>query len=434
MNTYSHITVLSNWLNSYERYTRTYTKKNNPQSTYPNEFYLLQEEELAIGVAKAKKLLSKIDHPDDQIIRIITSLTDEDIVKNARNGLGWVYPSSTIPLKSVMVLIDDSWVETTVEELTASAYKMDDLALDYNEMDTLTLSFLPVAMACQAKCLFCFSDSSISSEKKKRIADFEDLEYWCERAAKANAKRFVITGGGEPTIIPFEELITSIKIAKQYFDKIVVITNGIFLSKLSEEERLERMTLLKEAGLTTLSLSYHAYDPITLQKIMGIDTQAHKILETYSKHHKTSNLPNVRIICVLQQGGIDSVEQINKFVSFAAQYNVEQLTLKELYVASTQESLYSKTKENLYSTSHQIPLSIVTDYIDTVNHIQIGALPWGSPIYKVTLGTGQTIDIAAYTEPSVGWERANRIARSWNYMADKKCYGSLEDSTTEIRK
>lgn len=76
-----------------------------------------------------------------------------------------------------------------------------------------------MAIACQASCLFCFSGSSISIERRKRIQDFEDLNYWCQRAKQAGAKRFVLTGGGEPTILPFTEILSCIKTAGEYFDK-----------------------------------------------------------------------------------------------------------------------------------------------------------------------------------------------------------------------
>ena len=53
-------------------------------------------------------------------------------------------------------------------------------------------------------------------------------------------------------------------------------------------------------------------------------------------------------------------------------------------------------------------------------------LPWGAPVYDVFVH-GRPIRIAAYTEPSLFWERTRGIARSWNIMADGRCLASLED-------
>ena len=40
--------------------------------------------------------------------------------------------------------------------------------------------------------------------------------------------------------------------------------------------------------------------------------------------------------------------------------------------------------------------------------------------------------IAAYTEPSVSWELAQGECRSWNLLADGRCYASLETKHSEI--
>jgi len=56
--------------------------------------------------------------------------------------------------------------------------------------------------------------------------------------------------------------------------------------------------------------------------------------------------------------------------------------------------------------------------------------------YRCTLAIGkaQTFSIAAYTEPSVVWERTNaaRLARSWNLMASGECLASLEDASSGV--
>lgn len=57
MKNYSYITVLSNWLLGYDKYSNTYRKDLLSKSTYPNEFYLLDDSILYIGLEKAIKLL-----------------------------------------------------------------------------------------------------------------------------------------------------------------------------------------------------------------------------------------------------------------------------------------------------------------------------------------------------------------------------------------
>lgn len=428
---FSYITVLSNWIIGYDRYQRIYSKSAIQQSTYPNEFYVLRDDELSIGGSKAEKLLQKVAVAGNKMLRIETPLKDTEVSKNTRNGLGWVYPDHKIPVARLYLFEDGEWVEKTVEDVTAEAYLLQvDSLKPWNQLQPLTLSFLPIAIACQASCAFCFSGSSISFEKKKRIKDFEHLEYWCRTASDAGAERFVITGGGEPTIMPFDEILEGLKISSRFFKKNVIISNGLFLSKLDEADIIERLKALKDAGLSVLSLSYHHYDPVKNKAIMGMDTQAEKIMQAYSKCDR-NEVPRLRVVCVLQKGGVDSAAEIQGFIDKALEYGIDQLCFKELYVASTYESLYSKKKENLYSRDHQVSLTTVIDFAQQRNLEIIKELPWGSPIFRYEEQTG-FVDIAAYTEPSVGWERSNGIARSWNYMADNKCYASLEDETSLI--
>ena len=58
---FNYITVLSNWLIGYEKYSKRYSKNNIKFSTYPNEFYILKENELDIGLNKAKRLIEKLN-------------------------------------------------------------------------------------------------------------------------------------------------------------------------------------------------------------------------------------------------------------------------------------------------------------------------------------------------------------------------------------
>ncbi len=59
-------------------------------------------------------------------------------------------------------------------------------------------------------------------------------------------------------------------------------------------------------------------------------------------------------------------------------------------------------------------------------HVALGVLIYGGAIDDMQLR------VAAYTEPSLFWERTNAIARSWNIMADGTCLASLEDRQSTI--
>lgn len=431
MNKYNYITVLSNWLLGYDKYSNQYKKDLLSKSTYPNEFYLLKENELYIGIEKANKLLNKLNIANNLLIRIETLLDENLVHKNIKNGKGYFINQNYIPIHKIFFYIDNVWKEQIIEEVNALSYLLqsDDL-YNYAELTPRTLSILPIASACQAKCKFCFSETSISYDQKNSQIDFENLKSLCVLAKLNGAERFVITGGGEPTILKFSNLLNIIEIAKKHFNKIVLITNGLFLSKLSEEEMNKKLTSLIETGLTTLCISYHHYNEFKNADIMGINTSITNLILNINKHPLRNKI-KLRLICVLQKNYIDTVPEINNYINFALNLNVEQVCFKELYVASTNESLYSNSKENEYCLTHQTPLSEVINWAKCNNLVFKSKLPWGSPVFTYTKDS-KDIEIVAYTEPSVGWEKLNKIARSWNILSDGKCYVSLEDKNSLI--
>jgi hypothetical protein len=73
-----------------------------------------------------------------------------------------------------------------------------------------------------------------------------------------------------------------------------------------------------------------------------------------------------------------------------------------------------------------VSLSLVTTFFEQANFRVVRRLPWGAPVYEGHWN-GKTLTVAAYTEPSLYWERSNGVARSWNIMASGQCLVSLED-------
>jgi hypothetical protein len=70
------------------------------------------------------------------------------------------------------VLVYDSIRMASIEEITALSYKLENHNLKtYQELNPRSISILPIANACQARCWFCFSESSISIEKEKFLTE-----------------------------------------------------------------------------------------------------------------------------------------------------------------------------------------------------------------------------------------------------------------------
>jgi molybdenum cofactor biosynthesis enzyme MoaA len=416
-----HVTVLSNFAKGYDKYSRTYSKANLPLSKHPNDFYLL-DEDLSVGFEKANRLLEKTVSGDDVIV-LRTRVKNYELHANCRTGLGQFLKRNWIEIDGVL---DRQLREIQVEDAYARSLALHEL-IPWEQVQPRSLSILPIARSCQAKCEFCFSHSSISEDQKQGKAILDRLDLFSAHSVRRGAERLVITGGGEPTLLPHEKLLELIRLGKHHFEKIVLITNGYTLGHASESERLRCLRDYEEAGLTVLAISRHSHDRNA--EIMSVETKSELIAETC----KTCGINfDLRWICVLQRRGVEDETTLKAYLDWAVSTGVTQICFKELYVAATQESQYYDTSYNDWCRKNQIPMKLVLNFLIHNQARKIAELPWGSPIYTLAW-SGRTLMIAVYTEPSVFWERTAGICRSWNLMADGNCFASLETKDSEIR-
>ncbi len=350
--------------------------------------------------------------------------------------------------------VDVSWM--SVEEMYAHSMRLNDASLTpFSECVPRSISILPVAQGCQAKCPFCFSHSSISDDLNKRNLNMDRINHVLDAAKSAGAERAVITGGGEPLVSPMPLILSMIEACAARFESVIMITNGYALSKLPPESRLKALISLRKAGLTVLSISRHGVSEENNTEIMRLSTKAEDIAVTYREYmqsvkftaadgNDTDNHTGVtavrntgneldglrlRWVCVLQKGAVDSVAKLGAYLDWVVSTGVQEICFKELYVSSTTESLYYEQDSNAYSRDHQVSLRLLTEFLENQGARTVGTLPWGCPIYELDWchgGTSTTLKVVAYTEPTVFWERQNRICRSWNLMSDGDCYSSLE--------
>jgi hypothetical protein len=134
----------------------------------------------------------------------------------------------------------------------------------------------------------------------------------------------------------------------------------------------------------------------------------------------------------LQAGGVDDEATVENYLSWATNQGVEEICFKELYVSTSTESIYHDRSANDWSRRHQVPLSLITRFAERQGFVVESLLPWGAPVYRGEW-LGKQLRVAAYTEPSLFWERTQGIARSWNVMTDGRCHVSLEDRASEIK-
>jgi hypothetical protein len=203
------------------------------------------------------------------------------------------------------------------------------------------------------------------------------------------------------------------------------------LASLPERESGRRLRDLVLAGLSVLAVSRHHHLEGVNAKIMKVETKAQVLLKAAAVVREVTPHLRLRLICVLQRGGVECPDDLNEYVRWAARLGVREICFKELYVATSEESVYYARGANAWSARNQVPLAVVHDWASENGFQLSDRLPWGAPIFDGIVA-GQPMRVAAYTEPSLYWERSNGQARSWNVMSDGTCLASLEDRESTV--
>lgn len=426
---------LSNWIRGFERYAMRYSKRALPNLSYPDRFYMFERgEDASAGIQKARALAARLGEASDKIVWIESRLPKGPgrMEPNAftGTGLGWAWPEPEVPVSRVGTLgPDGEMVETTHEEATALAYAAcrGAGALDWGACAPRTFSVLPIANACQAKCAFCFSKASASEAAKQRPLDVELARAWARAARAAGARRAVITGGGEPTLIKPEALERLARALSEEVGPTLLITNGALWSSWDPALLDERLERLAQAGLSRVALSRHGVGAKAEAAIMGIEANAAAVARALRRNGRIQT----RSICVLQKGGVQSAKEVGEYLRSMAAEGVAEVCFKELYVSALSENGWAQSAENRFARERQVALRVAIEALQEMGFEKSAELPWGSPLFSGRVD-GVKMSVAAYTEPSVGWELANRQCRSWNLMSDGRCLASLEDDQSAL--
>lgn len=427
-----YVTVLSNLGRGYDKYARVYNKSRIPESAFPDRFFLLARHEIAIGIEKATRLLRKTGLGQDRLIALETHAYADELRPNLRTGRGRYVERNWIDVDALHFVDDGgTLVGVQMEEACALSLQLHLQDRQYERLLPRSVSILPVARACQAHCPFCFSKASVSSEIPPVPIDWQRIAEVLQQAQMRGAKRAVITGGGEPSLLKDGDLHCLIRQASAVFSKVVFISNGYKWGRLSPEVRANALRRLDDAGLTVLAISRHHFDSAQNSALMHLATRSEEVAKTWSMLRSGLSRLKLRWICVLQRGGIENRDLLEQYLDWAVENGIEEICFKELYVSTSVESEYYDRAANEWSIRNQVPLRLVTDLASVAGWQLAEKLPWGAPVFT-GIWRGRPVRVVAYTEPSLFWELSNGICRSWNLMADGRCLASLEDRRSEV--
>jgi cyclic pyranopterin phosphate synthase len=286
--------------------------------------------------------------------------------------------------------------------MTEPAYARDENPWDACRF--LTCSVLPVRMACNLHCPFCFSKSSVSAlaHEGTALERLDVLGYY--RFARARgATRLVITGGGEPLLRP-DLTVELVRIGRQVFDEVTCFTNGTYLTA-------ELASRLADAGLSYVCWSRHAASDDANRALMGAQAPS---LDAFVA---AAGPLRIRATCVMARGSVEDLCGAEAYMQQLGDRGITEFTFKHTYTAYS-GSLFRSSRQDRWARANQVDEDPFVDRGEI-----IGALPWGPKIRRI----GE-MQVCFYREPTPQWELTHRLCRSSNLLSDGKVYASLEET------
>jgi cyclic pyranopterin phosphate synthase len=275
---------------------------------------------------------------------------------------------------------------------------------DWRACRFLTCSILPVRVACNLNCPFCFSKSSVSALRSERT-DWRRLDVagYYEFARQRGATRLVITGGGEPLLRP-DDVVYLVGLGRRYFGEATCFTNGTFLTR-----DLSRRLL--DAGLSYLCWSRHAADDAANRRLMGDGAPRR------DDFVEAAGALRVRATCVMARGQVEDAAGVWEYIEALRRYGIEEFTFKHTYVAYD-GSLFRGSAEDAWARAHRVEGDPFAGEGEVV-----ARLPWGPCVRRL-----KGVQVCYYHEPTPAWELAHRLCRSSNLLSDGAVYASLEET------
>jgi cyclic pyranopterin phosphate synthase len=288
--------------------------------------------------------------------------------------------------------------------LTKSGQAVLEAAQAWRACRFLSCSVLPVRLACNLRCPFCFSRSSVSALRRDR-ADWRRLDVagYYRFAQERGATRLVITGGGEP-LLRADDVVYLVELGRRYFSEVACFTNGTFLTAALARR-------LHDAGLSYLCWSRHAADDEANCRLMGAG--APRLADFLD----AAGPLKIRATCVMARGYVDDARGVWEYVEALRPHGIREFTFKHTYVAY-EGSLFRGSAEDDWARRHRVEGDPFAGQGEVV-----ARLPWG-PCVRFLRG----VQVCYYHEPTPEWELQNWLCRSSNLLSDGAVYASLEDT------
>lgn len=183
--------------------------------------------------------------------------------------------------------------------------------------------------ACIASCPFCVSCEKITKETmKEKDINWRNLDIAANLATRSNVDTVMLTSRGEPLLFP-DQISNYLKHLKKFeFPFIELQTNGILLSK-NRKKYDSYLRKWYEDGLTTITISVISEKKdLNRKNYMQDNSDYIDLPELINYLHELKFC--VRLTCVCCKDIMSTISQVDSFIKFAKENNVEQVTLRPL--------------------------------------------------------------------------------------------------------
>ena len=228
------------------------------------------------------------------------------------------------------------------------------------------LSFTPyIYNECSAACQFC--SEHLIRNKKAMVCGEVNEGYFKKLREILNdlneLEIFLSLSGKEPTeSLDFVEGI--LKCVKDFELSGGRITEKVMYSNLSGlVENMERMKeLVEKYHMDRIECSRHHYDEEKNQSIVRFKNSSMKqnvVFEDVVK--ELLNFIDIKMVCVIQKGGIEEINQIKKYLDWAKSMGISQVVFREL--ALFDDGVEQNVTSD-YIVNHRVEIKTVLDNLD----------------------------------------------------------------------
>lgn len=210
-------------------------------------------------------------------------------------------------------------------------------------------------LSCNANCPFCIEKDSCRKKEVSNDIYLNKLDKSLKELHSLGIKPSVTITGGEPCLLK-DRLIGILKTLKaNNVYKFNLNTNGILLND-------DIFKVIKEVEMPYMNISIHHYDLDKNKELFGGKSITLSQLKNIKKQLGATyyDTTRVRLQCVLMKGGIDSLDEIKKFLKFTKELGFDNVAfrglskLKEVGISNELHDFCDKKSFDIFPILNQL--------------------------------------------------------------------------------